>query len=80
MSRACAPIFQSRGSAPVHERHHAAEKLSSAFRGHKARKEVEYKKRSADNERQRAAEYEEEVNRENSRRIYRPKGKSHNGF
>jgi Ca2+-binding EF-hand superfamily protein len=68
------------GAAPVYERHQAAEKLSSAFRGHKARKEVEYKKRATDNARQQEMEYEEEINREKSRKIYRPKGKSYSGF
>ena len=64
----------------MHERHHAAEKLSSAFRGLKARREVEYKKRSQESARQRDSDYEEEINREKSRKIYRPKGKSHSGF
>ena len=65
---------------PLHERHHAAEKLGAAFRGHKSRKETERKKTYESTAARRQQEYEDEVHRERARHVYRPQGKSASGF
>ena len=71
---------QQQGVAPKYARVQAAEKLSSAFRGHKARKEVEHKKRNEERERQRQEEFDAERAKEKARKIIRPQGKSYSGF